>query len=151
MLWEYYLVSAFKLIWCILVAAVVMPSGKTAYPKIEDNRDGTVTVRYQPVETGLHELHVKYNNEPIDGMSSQTCWIVFGLFHLYWYVILLSPGFYHLLFFVSLPLMVHHLKIIVFFPFIVFLALMIHNQQITYLVIYLYLALIVHHQQIGFI
>ncbi|KAK7101853.1 hypothetical protein V1264_020173 [Littorina saxatilis] len=48
-------------------AAVVMPSGKTAYPKIEDNRDGTVTVRYQPTETGLHELHVKYNNEPIDG------------------------------------------------------------------------------------
>ncbi|XP_025106448.1 filamin-A-like isoform X4 [Pomacea canaliculata] len=48
-------------------AVVVMPSGKTAYPKIEDNRDGTVTVRYQPTETGLHELHVKYNNEPIDG------------------------------------------------------------------------------------
>lgn len=44
-----------------------MPSGKTAYPKIEDNRDGTVTVRYQPTETGLHELHVKYNNDPIDG------------------------------------------------------------------------------------
>lgn len=50
-------------------AAVVMPSGKTAYPKIEDNRDGTVTVRYQPTETGLHELHVKYNNESIEGNS----------------------------------------------------------------------------------
>ncbi|KAL8611652.1 hypothetical protein ACOMHN_065130 [Nucella lapillus] len=48
-------------------ASIVMPSGKTAYPKIEDNRDGTVTVRYQPTETGLHELHVKYNNESIDG------------------------------------------------------------------------------------
>ena len=53
---------------CVSVtAAVVMPSGKTAYPKIEDNRDGTVTVRYQPTETGLHELHVKYNNESIEG------------------------------------------------------------------------------------
>jgi len=46
-----------------------MPSGKTAYPKIEDNRDGTVTVRYQPTETGLHELHVKYNNESIEGQT----------------------------------------------------------------------------------
>ena len=55
---------------CVSVtAAVVMPSGKTAYPKIEDNRDGTVTVRYQPTETGLHELHVKYNNESIEGNS----------------------------------------------------------------------------------
>ena len=49
-----------------------MPSGKTAYPKIEDNRDGTVTVRYQPTETGLHELHVKYNNESIEGEDGGT-------------------------------------------------------------------------------
>ncbi|XP_076447622.1 filamin-A-like isoform X2 [Babylonia areolata] len=48
-------------------AVVVMPSKKTSYPNIEDNHDGTVTVRYQPTETGLHELYVKYNNEDIDG------------------------------------------------------------------------------------
>ncbi|KAK6175823.1 hypothetical protein SNE40_014209 [Patella caerulea] len=48
-------------------AYVKMPSGKKAYPKIQDNKDGSVTVRYQPTETGLHELHVQYNNEPIDG------------------------------------------------------------------------------------
>ena len=54
--------------WTMLLTAyVVMPSSKTSYPKIEDNRDGTVTVRYQPTETGLHELHVKYNNEGIEG------------------------------------------------------------------------------------
>ena len=44
-----------------------MPSGKKAYPKIQDNKDGTVTVRYQPTETGLHELFVKYNNDDIEG------------------------------------------------------------------------------------
>ncbi|XP_056000448.1 filamin-A-like isoform X18 [Ostrea edulis] len=48
-------------------AYVVMPSGKKAYPKIQDNKDGTVTVRYQPTETGLHELFVKYNNDDIEG------------------------------------------------------------------------------------
>ncbi|XP_063405540.1 filamin-A-like isoform X12 [Mytilus trossulus] len=48
-------------------AYVVMPSGKKAYPKIEDNKDGTVTIRYQPTETGLHELHVNYNNSEIEG------------------------------------------------------------------------------------
>lgn len=46
-----------------------MPSGKKAYPKIQDNKDGTVTVRYQPTETGLHELFVKYNNDDIEGMA----------------------------------------------------------------------------------
>ncbi|KAL5013398.1 hypothetical protein ScPMuIL_007668 [Solemya velum] len=48
-------------------AYVNMPSGKVGYPKIEDNKDGTVTVRYQPSETGLHELHLEYNNQPIEG------------------------------------------------------------------------------------
>ncbi|XP_076078682.1 filamin-C-like isoform X15 [Mytilus galloprovincialis] len=48
-------------------AYVVMPSGKKAYPKIEDNKDGTVTICYQPTETGLHELHVNYNNSEIEG------------------------------------------------------------------------------------
>ena len=44
-----------------------MPSGKKAYPKIEDNKDGTVTVRYQPQEVGLHELHLCYNQQEIKG------------------------------------------------------------------------------------
>ncbi|XP_041349933.1 filamin-A-like isoform X2 [Gigantopelta aegis] len=48
-------------------AFIVMPSGKKAYPKIDDNQDGTVTIRYQPIETGLHELHVHYNNQSIEG------------------------------------------------------------------------------------
>ncbi|BFZ10498.1 hypothetical protein BsWGS_13537 [Bradybaena similaris] len=48
-------------------AKVEMPSGKQAYPNIEDNKDGTVTVRYQPSEVGLHKLHMQYNNEEIEG------------------------------------------------------------------------------------
>lgn len=44
-----------------------MPSGKADVPIIEDNRDGTVSVRYNPREEGLHELHVKYNSEHVQG------------------------------------------------------------------------------------
>jgi hypothetical protein len=54
-----------------------MPSGKKAYPKIEDNQDGTVTIRYQPTETGLHELHLLdvcfYRLIPTMG---QTVWFI---------------------------------------------------------------------------
>ena len=44
-----------------------MPSGKQAQPEVVDNRDGTVTVRYQPTEAGLHEMHVKLNNAHVQG------------------------------------------------------------------------------------
>lgn len=50
-----------------------MPSGKQAYPNIEDNKDGTVTVRYQPSEVGLHKLHMQYNNEEIEGKRQEMC------------------------------------------------------------------------------
>ena len=52
-------------------ATVLTPSGKTHYPKIDDNKDGTVTIRYQPSEAGLHELDVRYNKEPIQGMMEE--------------------------------------------------------------------------------
>lgn len=50
---------------------IITPSGKKTYPKIEDNKNGTVSVRYQPTEAGLHELHVHYNNEPVYGSPFQ--------------------------------------------------------------------------------
>lgn len=50
-----------------VTAEVKMPSGKVDVPVIEDNRDGTVSVRYSPREEGLHELHVKYNAEHVQG------------------------------------------------------------------------------------
>lgn len=51
-----------------VVAVVTTPSGRKEYPKIEDNKNGTVTIKYQPKETGLHEMEVCYNNQPIQGL-----------------------------------------------------------------------------------
>lgn len=48
-------------------AEVKMPSGKVDKPVIEDNRDGTVSLKYEPREEGLHELLVKYNGEQVQG------------------------------------------------------------------------------------
>lgn len=50
-----------------------MPSGKTGQPEIVDNKDGTVTVKYAPTETGLHEMHIKYNGAHIPGESVREC------------------------------------------------------------------------------
>uniref|UniRef100_A0A1B0FQE1 Calponin-homology (CH) domain-containing protein n=1 Tax=Glossina morsitans morsitans TaxID=37546 RepID=A0A1B0FQE1_GLOMM len=49
------------------LAEVKMPSGKVDKPVIQDNRDGTVSVKYEPKEEGIHELVVKYNGEPVQG------------------------------------------------------------------------------------
>lgn len=51
----------------LFLGEVYMPSGKTATPEIVDNKDGTVTVRYAPVEVGLHEMHIKYMGNHIPG------------------------------------------------------------------------------------
>ncbi len=48
-------------------ARVKMPSGKIANPSVEQNPDGTVSIKYQPSEVGLHELDVFYNGQPIQG------------------------------------------------------------------------------------
>lgn len=44
-----------------------MPSGKTACPHITDNKDGTITIKYQPTERGLHEMDIKYDGNHIPG------------------------------------------------------------------------------------
>jgi filamin len=46
-----------------------MPSGKTARPHITDNKDGTITVKFQPAERGLHEMDIKYEGNHIPGES----------------------------------------------------------------------------------
>jgi filamin len=46
---------------------VKMPSGKIDKPVIQDNRDGTVSIHYEPREEGLHELNIKYNSEHVQG------------------------------------------------------------------------------------
>lgn len=42
-----------------------MPSGKVVAPSVDQNADGTVSIKYQPSEVGLHELDVYYNGVPI--------------------------------------------------------------------------------------
>ncbi|XP_015833310.1 filamin-A isoform X1 [Tribolium castaneum] len=50
-----------------VTAEIKMPSGTTDKPVIEDNHDGTVSIRYDPREEGLHELAVKFNGEHVQG------------------------------------------------------------------------------------
>lgn len=50
-----------------VTAEIKMPSGNIDKPIIEDNRDGTVSIKYDPREEGLHELSVKYNGEHVQG------------------------------------------------------------------------------------
>ena len=54
----------------ILEGEVKMPSGERDQPIIQDNRDGTVSIRYEPREEGLHELHVRYNEEHVQGKNT---------------------------------------------------------------------------------
>lgn len=44
-----------------------MPSGNVDKPEVEDNRDGTVSIKYAPREEGLHEVYVKFNGEHVQG------------------------------------------------------------------------------------
>lgn len=61
----------------LISADVKMPSGNIDKPTIEDNRDGTVSIRYEPREEGLHELLVKFNGEHVQGENhfiSRSLW-----------------------------------------------------------------------------
>lgn len=51
-----------------------MPSGQIDKPLIEDNRDGTVSIKYDPREEGIHELAVKYNGEHVQGSPVSFIW-----------------------------------------------------------------------------
>lgn len=51
----------------MLSAEVKMPSGNMDKPVIEDNHDGTVSIKYEPREEGLHEIYVKFNGEHVQG------------------------------------------------------------------------------------
>ncbi len=51
----------------ILLALIRTPNGKCHTPIVDDNQDGTVSIKYQPSEIGLHELDVFYQGQPIAG------------------------------------------------------------------------------------
>ena len=65
--WKISATTYLYLIFVHSAAYIIPPSGKRMFPKIEDNKDGSVTLKYQPKETGLHALHVCYNNQEITG------------------------------------------------------------------------------------
>ncbi|XP_055529815.1 filamin-A isoform X3 [Wyeomyia smithii] len=50
-----------------VTADIKMPTGQVDKPVIEDNHDGTVSIKYDPKEEGVHELAVKYNGEHVQG------------------------------------------------------------------------------------
>ncbi|KZC12063.1 Filamin-A [Dufourea novaeangliae] len=50
-----------------IIAEVKMPSGNMDKPIIEDNHDGTVSIRYDPKEEGQHEVIVKFNGVHVQG------------------------------------------------------------------------------------
>ncbi|KAL0968726.1 hypothetical protein UPYG_G00270880 [Umbra pygmaea] len=54
-----------------ITGEVRMPSGKTARPHITDNKDGTITVKFNPTEKGLHEMDIKYDGNHIPGSPLQ--------------------------------------------------------------------------------
>lgn len=62
-----YLESFFFLFHSSIVASIRTPTGRLHAPIIEDNHDGTVSIKYQPAEIGLHELDVFYQGQPIAG------------------------------------------------------------------------------------
>ncbi|XP_015510160.1 filamin-like isoform X1 [Neodiprion pinetum] len=51
----------------VVTSEVKMPSGNVDKPEVEDNRDGTVSVKYAPREEGLHEVYIKFNGEHVQG------------------------------------------------------------------------------------
>lgn len=59
-----------------------MPSGTVDKPVIDDNRDGTVSIRYDPREEGLHELALKYNGEHVQGNGGEL--ETLSIIYFYW-------------------------------------------------------------------
>uniref|UniRef100_A0A674CK10 Filamin C n=1 Tax=Salmo trutta TaxID=8032 RepID=A0A674CK10_SALTR len=54
-----------------ITGEVRMPSGKTPRPYITNNKDGTITVKFNPTEKGLHEMDIKYEENHIPASPLQ--------------------------------------------------------------------------------
>ncbi|XP_032809983.2 filamin-C-like [Petromyzon marinus] len=67
----FHLVVPFSLRKGHITGEVHMPSGRKASPRIIDNRDGTMSVSFAPIEKGLHEMDIKYNGHHIPGSPLQ--------------------------------------------------------------------------------
>jgi len=64
---NYFKITIINIFFCYCLALIRTPTGRIHTPIIEDNHDGTVSIKYQPSEIGLHELDVFYQGQPIAG------------------------------------------------------------------------------------
>ena len=51
-----------------------MPASARPATDIKSNGDGSVTIKYVPTQSGVHELNVAYNQQPVTGQSAEICY-----------------------------------------------------------------------------
>ena len=51
----------------IIEASIRTPTGRVDIPEVQDDNSGTVAVKYQPTDEGMHYLDVKYNGDQVQG------------------------------------------------------------------------------------
>lgn len=44
-------------------------------PEIHTNKDGSVTIQYVPKQSGVHELNLTYNEQPVSGRTPIDGWM----------------------------------------------------------------------------
>lgn len=51
----------------VFTGEVITPSGKTAQTNVIDNKDGTIILKFDPSEEGLHQLLIKSSRNDLPG------------------------------------------------------------------------------------
>ncbi|XP_016320434.1 filamin-A [Sinocyclocheilus anshuiensis] len=54
-----------------ITGEVITPSGKTAQPSVIDNKDGTIILKFDPSEEGLHQLFIKSSRNDLPELPLQ--------------------------------------------------------------------------------
>ncbi|XP_050952646.1 filamin-B isoform X3 [Labeo rohita] len=54
-----------------ITGEVITPSGKTAQPDMIDNKDGTISLKFEPSEEGLHQLLIKSSRNDLPELPLQ--------------------------------------------------------------------------------
>ncbi|XP_059383627.1 filamin-B isoform X3 [Carassius carassius] len=54
-----------------ITGEVITPSGKTAQPSVIDNKDGTIMLKFDPSEEGLHQLLIKSSRNDLPELPMQ--------------------------------------------------------------------------------
>jgi len=58
-----------------------MPSAGRPKAALQPNQDGSVTIQYVPIQSGVHELNVTYNDAPVEGLSSSPSnWQIYQIY-----------------------------------------------------------------------